>query len=713
MESRKRKCENNLDENQVPKSRRFSTSNEETDTDSERSSTPLVPLRSQSRNSSVANSPGGDTASEASKETNKASPPNKDPDQILNDILDYIKKIEKGEVKEIICTPQDYICVCLRTAIKRDMHELVVKLLNNERCKSYGLNPNYVDKKHNCKSIFIHVCIVGNKNVVRVFLDHDQVDVGMADLLGNGALHHAAMLNNAETVEMLVKDERININATNKSGNSALMLASTEGATGSVEKILGVEGVEINCADENGDTAMLHSAVGGYVDIVQMLLRYKGIKIDKSNHNGDTALMCAANEMKTDIVKLLVDNNCDVNIKNSDGYTALMCGADKGDVQIVQTLLSSPTIDINLEDSKGNNALSWAVDKNQYEIVKMFVSRDDLSSSTKNVEEVTYLVLNRRGSDTNSFLDAAIKAVKSHQVEIALFILRSVQFVACAYLDSIFLYSAQEGFVEIVKQLLKSNVVDVNVVDEKYKNTAMIIAIGNENETESRQIVQLLLKHGANADIKGYEDNTALTLACSKKRSDLVKILVEHNADVNMPGEDDYTPLMLAGGHDDIETVKSLLKAPGIDVNLRSGRDEKSALLWAAENGHKKTVQLLVKQEKERINMNVQDSNGYTALMWGADNGHVGCVSALLQHPGVDVNVLDSDGHSALTWACDKGHTEIVKLLLRNQALKIDIVDNEGYSPFICAASSGRSKVFSLLLNDERTNVNIKVGRED
>merc|ERR1711923_259875 len=105
---------------------------------------------------------------------------------------------------------------------------------------------------------------------------------------------------------------------------------------------------------------MFHSAVGGYVDIVQMLLRYKGIKIDKSNHNGDTALMCAANEMKTDIVKLLVENNCDVNIKNSDGYTALMCAADKGDVQIVQTLLSSPTIDINLEDSKGNNALSWA-----------------------------------------------------------------------------------------------------------------------------------------------------------------------------------------------------------------------------------------------------------------------------------------------------------------------------------------------------------------
>ena len=50
MESRKRK--HDIDENQVPKSRRLSTSTE-TDTDSERSATPLVPLRSQSRNSSL------------------------------------------------------------------------------------------------------------------------------------------------------------------------------------------------------------------------------------------------------------------------------------------------------------------------------------------------------------------------------------------------------------------------------------------------------------------------------------------------------------------------------------------------------------------------------------------------------------------------------------------------------------------------------------
>ena len=455
--------------------------------------------------------------------------------------------------------------------------------------------------------------------------------------------------------------------------------------------------------------ALLHASVGGHVEIVKKLLSYTGIEIDKSNNNGDTALMCASNEMKTDIVKLLVGNKCDVNIKNTDGYTALMCGADKGEKEIVQTLLSSPAIDINLEDSKGNNALLWAVDKNRYEIVQLLVSRDDLSKSSKNVEEVTFLVLNRRGSDNKSFLDAVAKSVESHKIEVALFILRSVEFESCSLLNSVLLYSAREGFVVIVKQLLKSNIVDVNFVDDDSKNTALLLAVGLNKEKESRQIVKLLLKNGAHVNHKGYEDNTALLLACEKRRTDLVKILLESNADVNTAGEDDYTGLMIASGHGDMATVQSLLSTPGIDVN-KTGWDGKSALLWAAERGHGQVVEFFVEQEKERVDMNVQDSNGYTALMWSADNGHVGCVSALLQHPDLDVNILDTDGHSALTWACDQGHTEIVKLLLGVQSLKVDVVDSEGYSPIICAASRGFHQVVSLLLYDERTNVNIKDG---
>ena len=154
-----------------------------------------------------------------------------------------IKRIERGEVKETTCT-KDYISVCLRTAIKRNMYELVVKLLSHERCIAYGINPNYKDAKGTGKFIFHHVCIVGNPKVVQVFLDHDEVDVRIEDMLGNGPLHHAAKMNHADAVEMLMKDERIDINATNKSGSSALMLASTDGAVESVEKLLGVEGVE-------------------------------------------------------------------------------------------------------------------------------------------------------------------------------------------------------------------------------------------------------------------------------------------------------------------------------------------------------------------------------------------------------------------------------------------------------------------------------------
>merc|ERR1712029_190177 len=117
----------------------------------------------------------------------------------------------------------------------------------------------------------------------------------------------------------------------------------------------------------------------------------------------------------------------------------------------------------------------WAVDKSHYEIARMLVSRDDLNKSTKNVEEVTNLVLGSgRASNRNTFLEAVVKSVENHQIEFGLFILCSVQFGSCKMLDSAFLYSAQECFYEIVKQLVKSSIVDINVVDEK-KNTALIL----------------------------------------------------------------------------------------------------------------------------------------------------------------------------------------------------------------------------------------------
>jgi ankyrin repeat protein len=52
--------------------------------------------------------------------------------------------------------------------------------------------------------------------------------------------------------------------------------------------------------------------------------------VNVRNSNGDTALILAAFNGHSECTKLLIDNHCDVNVKNIYGNTFLILGAEKG-----------------------------------------------------------------------------------------------------------------------------------------------------------------------------------------------------------------------------------------------------------------------------------------------------------------------------------------------------------------------------------------------
>ena len=48
--------------------------------------------------------------------------------------------------------------------------------------------------------------------------------------------------------------------------------------------------------------------------------------------------------------------------------------------------------------------------------------------------------------------------------------------------------------------------------------------------------------------------------------------------------------------------------------------------------------------------MHMMDNNGRTALMWAADNGHLEVIQLLLQHE-VCMHMMGNNGRTALMWA--------------------------------------------------------------
>jgi ankyrin repeat protein len=131
-----------------------------------------------------------------------------------------------------------------------------------------------------------------------------------------------------------------------------------------------------------------------------------------------------------------------------------------------------------------------------------------------------------------------------------------------------------------------------------------------------------------------------------------------------------------------------LLLEKGADVNKKE-RSGKTALLIAAENGHKQIVELLLGKGADAYKRCEYRDD----LILAAEHGHKDIVELLLAK-GAPVYKNDKFGNAALTLAAKNGHKEIVKLLLERGAPV-----NEGKTPALpSAAERGYKEIVELLL---------------
>jgi ankyrin repeat protein len=147
-----------------------------------------------------------------------------------------------------------------------------------------------------------------------------------------------------------------------------------------------------------------------------------------------------------------------------------------------------------------------------------------------------------------------------------------------------------------------------------------------------------------------------------------------------------------AAKNGDLAKVVAMLQA---DPSLVSKTDSYGAtpLHWAAMNGHKEIVQLLLSNKAE---VNLKVSDGTTPLITAAIFGHREVVDLLLAN-GANVKARNSDGMTALHAAADKGYKEIADSLLANKA-DVNDRDSIGLTPLHYAAGYGHKDVVELLL---------------
>uniref|UniRef100_A0A8C9SL90 Poly [ADP-ribose] polymerase n=1 Tax=Scleropages formosus TaxID=113540 RepID=A0A8C9SL90_SCLFO len=235
-------------------------------------------------------------------------------------------------------------------------------------------------------------------------------------------------------------------------------------------------------------------------------------------------------------------------------------------------------------------------------------------------------------------------------------------------------FAAGFGRRDVVEFLLR-NGANVHARDD-----GGLISLHNACSFGHAEVVSLLLHRGADANSKDNWNYTPLHEAAIKGKIDVCIVLLQHGADPGVRNTDGRTPLDLAE-----PSTKAVL----------TGEYRKDDLLESARSGNEEKLMALL--TPLNVNCHASDGRKSTPLHLAAGYNRVKTVQLLLQH-GADVHAKDKGDLVPLHNACSYGHYEVTELLVKHGAC-VNAMDLWQFTPLHEAASKNRVEVCSLLLS--------------
>lgn len=375
------------------------------------------------------------------------------------------------------------------------------------------------------------------------------IDMDIPDSQGYTPLHHACDNDVFDVVELLLSYP-VNADAERRTGKgwTPLMLVARSGSYLAVKHLISHTVDADAVGGRREATALIEAARMGHHRIVMTLLRANAV-VDRRDRAGRTALSWASNSNKApDVVQMLLNEGADVNTQGGPtDTTPLQSAAKGGPLSVVKVLLENGA-DINKQNKRGMTALYSACWYASPEIVEILLE-----------SHADPLILMENGK---SVLHAAITSPRGGASVVKI------------------LLSSARG-----RALLNLAEFEGGYSPLHYASMANFLLLRSARERpELWEIMQTLLRHGADTSARTRLGMTVLHVAAMNGMRERVHLLLDHMRpdDIMATTNDGKTALDIAGGERYRQTASILLQRSA--CGLGTNKVDDAVVSWACED---------------------------------------------------------------------------------------------------------------------------------
>ncbi|KAI2997586.1 hypothetical protein CBS147346_8690 [Aspergillus niger] len=398
-------------------------------------------------------------------------------------------------------------------------------------------------------------------------------------------------------------------------------LAAFFGSENALRELLEA-GYALNSLDATNRSPLSWAAENGHEEATRFLIK-QGLVIDHKDRWGLTPLALAANKGNPEVMSLLLSNGASSDLKGNAGRTPLMLGCQKGHDYVmdgdtmlwaaidsqkkVVELLLEANCDPNLKDERGWTALHYAARYSHSEVIKLLLAKGADRLSTDNAGQTALFnaarygngfvvdLLLKQGFDPNhmdaSGMTPLLLALehKCYRTAMAL-----IHIGICA--DTVVL---------TLTSLIK-NSVDLHCQDRNGW-TALLVAIAlDRKETGDEALVKQILESGGYPEAHSFHVMSPVTRPTRRGYEGIVRLLLQYKANPDAANRQGWTPLMAAAAAGRGSTVRLLLDTGRVNPKRRDkyGRD---AALHARRHGHNQ-IALLLSRQMDETNMTINEA---------------------------------------------------------------------------------------------------------